>query len=189
MHISKSLPVNKVLLLLTGLAFLIHACAPAPTPVPFRAPTSQATAPPLIAPLFTLPPQPTAAAPTSTSDSAGLLTSPTPPCASSLRYIQDVNFPDDTIVQPRQRIIKTWLVENNGSCNWDASYRLRFTGGLPLGATAERALYPARAGTQSSLQISFLAPDAPGTYRSEWHAYDPSGAIFGDTLYIQISVP
>ena len=188
MHISRSLPVNKVLLLLTGPAFLIHACVPGPTPVPFRAPTSQATVPPLIAPVFTRPPQPTAAAPTATNDIASLFPSPTPPCASSLRYIQDVNFPDNTIVQPGQRIVKTWLVENNGSCNWDAQYRLRFTGGVPLGAEAERALDPARAGTQATLQISFVPPDTPGTYRSEWRAYDPSGVIFGVTLYIQVSV-
>jgi next-to-BRCA1 protein 1 len=122
-----------------------------------------------------------------TSTSAALFPSPTPPCASSLRFIQDVNFPDDTVVQPGQQIIKTWLVENNGSCNWDARYRLRFTGAYPR-CRRERALYPARAGSQASLQIGFAAPDAPGTYRSEWRAYDPSGAIFGDTLYIQISV-
>jgi next-to-BRCA1 protein 1 len=99
-----------------------------------------------------------------------------------------VNFPDDTIVQPGDRISKTWLVENNGTCNWDAGYRLRFAGGAPLGTEAERALYPALAGTQANLQINFIAPEAPGTYRSEWRAYDPSGAIFGDALYIQISV-
>ena len=180
--------MKKFLLLLIGPALLIQACAPAPTPVPFRAPTSRATVLPSLAPVFTLPPQPTAAAATSTSDSAGTLPSPTPPCMSSLRFLQDVNYPDDTIVQPGQRITKTWLVENNGSCNWDARYRLRFTGGVPMGAEAERALYPARAGTQANLQIAFVAPDAPGTYRSEWRAYDPSGFIFGDTLYIQINV-
>lgn len=188
MRIPKSRPVTRILLLLIGPAFLIHACGPAPTPVPFRAPTSQAAAAPPIAPVFTLPPQPTPAAPTSTSDTASLLPSPTPLCTSSLRFVQDVNFPDDTIVQPGQRISKTWSVENNGTCNWDARYRLRFTGGAPLGTEAERALYPALAGTQANLQINFIAPDAPGTYRSEWRAYDPSGAIFGDTLYIQISI-
>jgi len=155
----------------------------------FRAPTSGATPPPpLVAPVFTLPPQPTPALPAATGEALLYPPSPTSPCTSSLRFIQDVNFPDGTIVAPGQRITKTWLVENNGSCNWDLHYRLRFSGGISMGADTEQALYPARAGNQANLQIAFTSPEEPGVYRSEWRAYDPSGAIFGDTLYVQIAV-
>jgi next-to-BRCA1 protein 1 len=194
----KSPPVIKVSLLFIGSAFLIHACLPSPqgsppTRAPFRAPTSASSPPPpLIAPAFTLPPRAPSTLPPGAGnlagDGEGSLPSPTAPCTSSLRFVQDANFPDDTLVRTGEHITKTWLVENNGSCNWDAGYRLRFTAGIPMGADTEQALYPARAGSQADIQIAFAAPDSPGSYRSEWRVYDPTGAVFGDTLYIQINV-
>jgi len=49
-------------------------------------------------------------------------------------------------------------------------------------------LYPARAGTQATVQIIFTAPFTDGVYESAWQAYDPSGNPFGDPVYIRITV-
>lgn len=84
---------------------------------------------------------------------------------------------------------KQWRVENNGSCNWDARYRLKLMDGyIPLNATGEQALYPARAGTQATLTINFIAPLEAGTYRTAWQAYSPDGTAFGDAVYLEIIV-
>ena len=77
---------------------------------------------------------------------------------------------------------------NSGSCNWNASYRLKLVGGDVMGATAEQALYPARAGTQVPLRIVFTAPLLAGIYQSAWQAYSPDGAPFGDAIYMTINV-
>jgi hypothetical protein len=79
-------------------------------------------------------------------------------------------------------------VENNGSCNWDAGYRLKLSGGPDLGAAAEQALFPARSGTQAVIRIVFTAPTEPGAYRSAWQAYSPDGQAFGDLIFIEIQV-
>lgn len=174
--------------MLLGLALLVLGCGPpVATPSLFQPPgLDAATSTPAIAPAFTLPPA--AQVSITATRAAASLPSPAPPCSDGLHFVQDLNYPDDTTVQPGQRLVKDWLVQNNGSCDWNDRYRLELTGGIDLGTDGVQALYPARAGTQADLQITFTAPDLPGTYRSEWHAQAPGGESFGDALYIEIVV-
>ena len=140
---------------------------------PFLPPTAVQNHAPLVLPLTTSPP----AGPTTT-----------PPCANNLLFLQDLTIPDNTQVAAGSPLDKQWLVQNNGTCNWDSRYRLRFIAGDPLGAPAEQALYPARAGAQATLRILFTAPSDPGTYTSEWQAYDPSGTAFGVSFFMKIVI-
>jgi len=100
----------------------------------------------------------------------------------------DVTIPDGTAISPGSSIDKQWLVNNSGTCNWDSGYRLKWIGGDPLGAAAEQALYPARAGTEATLKIAFTAPAEPGSYQSAWQAHGPDGVAFGDPVFIEIVV-
>jgi Ig-like domain from next to BRCA1 gene len=113
---------------------------------------------------------------------------PTTACTNSLLFLQDLTIPDNSVVAPGSNLDKQWQVQNNGSCNWDSRYRLRFIGGDTLGAPREQALFPARSGTQLVIRMLFIAPNAPGNYFSEWRAYDPQDASFGDTFFIKITV-
>jgi hypothetical protein len=112
----------------------------------------------------------------------------TPFCSNNLGFLQDVTIPDNTPVAPGLPVVKQWLVINSGTCNWSADYRLRFIQGDRMGAAPEYALYPARAGSQATLEIVFTAPAGSGTYVSEWQAYDPGGLPFGDSFFIKIVV-
>jgi hypothetical protein len=176
--------VSAFILILLG---TLSACGPTATPTLFRPPSGLASpttrpldlptvaATPIIFPTDT--PSPTLEPPT-----------PLPPCTDDLSWLADLTYPDDTTVQPGQSIDKQWSVQNSGTCDWDARYKLRNINGETLGAPAEIPLYPARAGAQVILRILFLAPSAAGTYKSEWQAITPSGELFGDTVYIQIVV-
>jgi hypothetical protein len=161
---------------------LASACAPQVTPTPFRPPTHPAptqilsTITPIPA-LYTAVPTPTITA----TATAG-------PCTNNLEFIQDVTIPDGTTVSFGGTIDKQWLVNNNGTCNWDSTYRLKWIGGDPLGAAQEQILYPARAGTQVTLHITFTAPTVEGTFESAWQAYGPDGIAFGDPIYMKIVV-
>lgn len=165
------------------LAFLLlPACAPTPTPTLFIPPRAPTGTPVLIqgnTPVIpTNTPQPLAtASPTAT-----------PPCADGLAFVQDLTIPDGTIVSPGASVDKQWLVQNNGTCNWDSRYRLRFVGGLEMGAATEQALYPARAGNQATIRLTFTAPGEPGTYTTAWQAIDPFGEPFGDPVFMEIVV-
>jgi len=132
------------------------ACAPQATDTPFRPPMQ---------------PQPTQILSTTTPIPAIHTSIPTPtitstptagPCMNNLEFIQDVTIPDGTTISVGAGIDKQWLVNNSGTCNWDSTYRLKWIGGDPLGADQEQILYPARAGTQATIRITFTAPQQKG---------------------------
>ncbi len=167
--------------------FSLSACAPASTPTPFRPPTAEA---PLIEPTLIIQPTKQAVIVQSTLPPTIAIPPTTNPkdCTNDLSFISDVTIPDNTFVTYGSSIDKQWLVKNSGTCNWDSSYRLHHLGGAELGAAEEAMLYPARAGTQATIQILFTAPFTDGVYESAWQAYDPNGNPFGQTIYIRITV-
>jgi hypothetical protein len=134
--------------------------------------------------------QTSAQSPTATSPAAAIefQASPTPQCTNNLRFISDMTVPDGTQVAPGSPVDKQWQVENNGTCNWDSRYRLKFIAGADLGAPLVQALFPARSGTQPAIRLTFTAPEEPGTYRSAWQAYSPQDEPFGDPVFVEIVV-
>jgi hypothetical protein len=113
---------------------------------------------------------------------------PTEFCENDLTFVEDITYPDNTEVAPGTVVEKVWLVQNSGTCNWDANYRVRFVEGTNMEALLEQALYPARSGGEARIEITFIAPDQPGINYSTWQAYTPDGEPFGDQFYVQIVV-
>ena len=113
---------------------------------------------------------------------------PEPACEPNLAYLADVTVPDGTVFAPNEEIRKTWLVENNGTCNWDDGYAIRLTSGAPMGVDNEQALYPARAGSEAEITIVFIAPSDEGVYQTAWKAVDDKGNSFGELFYMEIRV-
>jgi len=109
-------------------------------------------------------------------------------CSNNLTFIEDVTIPDNMFATFGLALDKQWLVQNSGTCNWNSGYRLKHIGGADLGAPGEVALYPAKAGTQATIQILFIAPFTEGAYESAWQAVDPNGTAFGDPIYIRVAV-
>ena len=103
-------------------------------------------------------------------------------------FIGETKPYDGTVMVGGQVFEKGWSMQNSGTCNWNADYRLKNIGGAALGAPAEIALYPARARTQATIEIRFTAPFTEGVYESAWQAVDASGATFGDPIYIRVTV-
>lgn len=136
-----------------------------------------------------LPPSPSAAqVPLPLSLENSLIPTPTVSCENNLLFVADLTIPDGTEVEPGAILDKIWVVENNGSCNYNEHYRLKLIAGADLGAKAEQALYPARSGTQFQIRIRFVAPQEPGEVRSAWQAFDPQGNPFGDPVYLEVVV-
>jgi hypothetical protein len=161
------------------------ACAPASTPTPFRPPSAPI---PLIEPTLVIHPTQQVVVIQSTPLPTIFPTVNPQDCSNNLTFVQDLTIPDNTTASFGLTLDKQWLVQNSGTCNWDFAYRLKNIGGAALGAPAEIALYPARAGTQASIEIVFTAPFAEGVYESAWQAADPNGTAFGDPIYIRIVV-
>jgi len=163
----------------------LWSCSPIPTSTPFIPPTSQA---PLFEPTLII-------IPTPTTDQVRIIPLPTiiptidqSNCVNNLSFIEDLTIPDNSFIPFGTTIDKQWLVENNGTCSWNSGYRLRHIGGAALGASEEIALFPAKSGTQATIQITFTAPFDEGVYESAWQAFDPNGIAFGDPIYMRILV-
>lgn len=172
------LPVSLILL-------FASACASVATPTPFRPPTMPA---PLIKPTLIIQPTQEIVVVQATAVPTILPTVNPADCFNDLGFRDDLTIPDNTATTFGLTLDKQWLVENSGTCHWNSDYRLRNVGGATLGAPAEMALYPARAGTQATIQIVFTAPFAEGFYESAWQAFGPDGSAFGDLIYIRIIV-
>jgi len=176
---------RRQLFLILFICVYLWSCSPLPTSTPFIPPTSQA---PLIEPTLII-------IPTPTTDQVQIIPLPTiiptidqSNCVSNLSFIEDLTIQDNSFIPFGATIDKQWLVENNGTCNWNSAYRLRHTGGAVLGAPEEVALFPAKSGTQTTIQITFTAPFDEGVYESAWQAFDPNGLAFGDPIYMRILV-
>jgi len=181
------MPSRNLLLLLLAL-ISASACSPLPTETPFIPPTAL---PQLIEPTLIINPTqnvvvvqttpvPTIIIPTATIN-------PTD-CVNNLIFVEDLTIPDNTPIAYGATLDKQWLVQNNGTCDWNAGYRLKYIGGAVLGAPDEIALYPAKSGTQATIQITFTAPFEDGKYESAWQAFDPNGFAFGDPIFMRIEV-
>ena len=165
--------------------FFAAACSPASTPTPFIPPTAQV---PLIEPTFII--QPTQARVVIQSTPLPTIVQTVDPedCSNNLTFVEDLTVPDNTTTTFGATLDKQWLVQNSGTCHWNSDYRLKHIGGAALGAPEELALYPARAGTQATIQVLFIAPFTDGVYESAWQAVDADGNAFGDPIYIRVIV-
>jgi hypothetical protein len=100
-------------------------------------------------------------------------------------FIADVTYPDNTQVSPNQVFAKTWRLQNIGSCSWNSSYQLIFSGqdgmGVTSGYTQPLTSSVVNPGQMVDLTVNLTAPSIPGTYTGKWRLRDPGGVIFGIT--------
>ncbi len=141
-----------------------------PTPVP----TNQPTATPL-------PP---------------ILTATPPVCVNGMKFIADVTYNDNNMnnppyVKPGEGFVKTWRLENTGTCTWTPSYRLVYAygnidtaqmNGQPLNIPANVA-----PGQVVDLSVTLVAPKEPLTYLGFWQIETDKGWRFGQTIWVAIT--
>ena len=117
-----------------------------------------------------------------------------PDCTNRAAYITDITLPSGTRLAAGQTVIKTWRLQNAGSCTWSPAYRLiREDSPLHL---QENALIPVvLPGETADISIHFPAPIEPGTYQETWHMQtpfiseqDPPYELFGPALTLRFEV-
>ncbi len=177
--------LRRSLLAITLTVLITCACSPASTVTPFRPPTLQA---PLIEPTLIINPTKVIIVVQATPLPTIFPTVDAEECFNNLTFVEDLTIPDNSFITFGSNIDKQWLVENSGTCHWNSEYRFKHIGGAVLDAPEEIALFPARAGTQATIQILFTAPFTDGFYESAWQAHDADGIAFGDPIFVRIVV-
>jgi hypothetical protein len=92
----------------------------------------------------------------------------------------DVTIPDKANVMAGTTFVKTWRMQNSGSCTWNADYALVFVSGnqmqgqpvIPLGG----AVTP---GSIADVSVMLVAPAANSIYHGEWQLRSADGVLFG----------
>jgi hypothetical protein len=105
-----------------------------------------------------------------------------------LTFVSDVSIPDNTQMNPGKSFTKTWKVQNSGSCAWDAGFKFQNTGGDAMGATAFTLPSSVASGATYDISVPMTAPNTTGTVRGNWRMATASGQLFGDEVFVVISV-
>jgi uncharacterized protein YkwD len=140
------------------------------------------TPPPPLFVTSTLPPTkpglllPTNVPPTSTPDAltAAATISTTTPCKEGAILVEDVTYPDNTVVPAGKKFTKTWKLQNTGTCAW-TGHTIAFVSGdrmnspdsVPVPETAPKATV--------DVSIELIAPSKDGAYLGIYELRNSSG--------------
>jgi len=108
-------------------------------------------------------------------------------CSNEAKLVEET-LPDGTEVQPGAAFVKTWRIENTGTCNWGAGYTFDLVSGPAMGATRLDVPHVTR-GSVYEATLHMVAPIEKGTYRSDWRLFAPDGQGFGNLFFVEIVVP
>lgn len=112
-----------------------------------------------------------------------------------MMFVQDVTYPDGSVLQPGETFTKVWRIKNRGTCTWTPDYALVFSSGDSMGSTtAVRLPGYVAPGQTVDVSVTFTAPTTAGSYRGYWILRNASGALFGSgdkaniPVYVDIKV-
>lgn len=96
-------------------------------------------------------------------------------------FVTDVSIPDGTSLSGGAAFTKTWRVTNIGTCTWTTSYKLVFSGGDYMGASASSFNLPSNVlpGQTIDLSVNLTAPITSGTFSGYWKLRNAAGTDFG----------
>ena len=105
---------------------------------------------------------------------------PAIPC-DRVEFVRDINYPDDTQVEPGQSFTKTWELKNTGSCTWNSSYAVVFDNGESMGVAPATQLTTGSVASQQVIQVSLTlkAPAKVGSFQANFKLRNASGVVFG----------
>ena len=122
-------------------------------------------------------------APSATLSGTNLQVSNTPGVVSicdAMQFLGDVTYPDNSPVARNNSFVKTWRIQNVGTCSWTPSYAIAFVGGDamngPSAVAINRNVSP---GEVINISVPLTAPNKNGNYRGYWKLRNTSGVLFG----------
>lgn len=119
-------------------------------------------------------------------------------CIDAMTLIAHLSFDDDGMrspppVSPGTPFQKTWRIQNNGTCTWTTGYLLTPVGGnvpqASMGGAATPIREPVAPGQTYDVTVNLVSPLVPGVYQGFWSMRSPDGLLFGDRLWVGITVP
>lgn len=140
---------------------------------------------------------PTLALPSATVVGVNTFT-PVPPIVitrcDEAAFIDDITYPDGSVVARGSDFTKIWRIKNIGTCTWNSSYDLVYVGGDRFGAPSAVALPgTVSPGQTVDLSVDLTAPSKSGNYIGYWKLRNGSGVLFGmgtsdANIYVDVKI-
>lgn len=111
-----------------------------------------------------------------------------PGCKDNAIFVADVTIPDGATVSPSQVFVKTWRIQNNGSCTWGEGYLTEHVAGEKMMGQALPLPNIVMPGESVDVSVRFTAPASTGKYTSDWQMVNVNGVKFGTSFFIKITV-
>ena len=117
-------------------------------------------------------------------------------CLDGLGFVSDVTYGDTNMksppyVQPGTQFVKTWRVQNTGTCTWTPNYKLVYAYGNVSAAmmNGKSVNVPGNVlpGQTIDLNVTLTAPLDAYTYQGFWQMENAAGLRFGQTMWVGIT--
>jgi len=119
-----------------------------------------------------------------------------PVCLDGMKFVTDLTLPDNnmrtpTYIKSGSEFVKTWRVQNTGTCTWTPSYQFVYAYGNVAAAqmNGQPLHMPGNVtpGQMIDLSVTLTAPQQPLTYQGFWQMENPGGWRFGQTVWVGIT--
>lgn len=116
--------------------------------------------------------------PTATATSTATVVSI--PC-NRASFMTDVTYPDGAEVHANNSFVKTWRLQNTGSCTWTSGYKMIFSHGDRMNAPNEVQLTGGTVapGETVDVSVNLTAPGDIGTFKGYFKLKSSNGDVFG----------
>jgi hypothetical protein len=96
-------------------------------------------------------------------------------------WVKDVTIPDNfDELDPGEVFVKTWRLQNSGSCNWAANVQLVFVSGEQMdGPDSQSIGATVGVGQYMDVSVTLKAPTTSGKHTGYWMLKSPEGSKFG----------
>ncbi len=145
-------------------------------------PPTETPAPTALATLTPLPTQSTGLLASPTTSSSGVQ------ACNSAAFVNDVTIPDGTNIKAEKTFVKTWTIQNNGTCDWSTSYKFAFISGDQMGGSAVALPNAVASGASVEISVTLTAPTTSGDFKGFWRMETDQGQYFGDSPWVAITV-
>ena len=117
-------------------------------------------------------------------------------CVDGMKFVADVTFGDNNMisppfVKPGEGFVKTWRLQNTGTCTWTPSYRLVYAYGNVVAARMNgqplNILTNVAPGQTVDLSVTLTAPTELLTYQGFWQMLNDKDLLFGQAIWVAIT--
>jgi hypothetical protein len=100
-------------------------------------------------------------------------------CTNLAKFINET-YPDNSKFPPNERFVKSWVLQNVGTCTWTPEYQLVFQEGDEMGGTSPVPIGQT-VNPDDSIEINLPqnTPGEPGVYQGFWKLRSEDNVEFG----------